>query len=135
MDSSTTIIGEPLQEERGPILGQIDPGVGVLHRGKSTILPKEGSVLLQETFERTTAGATIEPDGDLIASKRVRGREKPEVQFACLVGSGGDGEKTGIRFSNVKIHVGNRGAVDDEFFRRKGQLAALSHEEFRFITL
>ncbi|KAI4115835.1 MAG: hypothetical protein LQ345_003651, partial [Seirophora villosa] len=72
VDCSTTITGELLQEERGPILGQIDPGVRVLHRGKSTILPKEGSVLLQETFERTTTGATIEPDGDLIASKGVR---------------------------------------------------------------
>lgn len=40
---------------------QVCPAVGVWHRGESTLLPQERSILSQKTTERTTSRTTVQP--------------------------------------------------------------------------
>lgn len=94
---------------------QIDPGVGILDRLKSSSFPSEGAVLCQKTTEGTAAGATIEPNSDLICGVGVGRREEPEEELASLVGCTTDGQKTGVRLANIEVDIGESRAIDPKF--------------------
>ena len=116
-------------------VGQIDPGIGVLDWGKSAILPDKGTILLEETLERAAAGATVQPDGDLVARQWIVRGEEPEVQFARLVRSRGDGQKAGIGFTNIEVDVRDRRAIDGEFLRTALVCVSLQINHRSSITL
>jgi hypothetical protein len=63
---------------------QVDPRIGILDWFERAILPKEWAILLQEALQRAASGTTIQPDGDLVFSKRVFGGKEPEVKLPCF---------------------------------------------------
>lgn len=81
----------------------------------ATYLPKEWTVFLQKSLQRTATGTAVQPDHDLIIGIGVLGWEEPEVKFARLVGILGDGQKPGVRLADIPVNVWDCGSINGEF--------------------
>ena len=73
---------------------------------------------MQETFKRRATGTTVQPNGNLVTSIFVLGREEPEVELFVFVGLVADGQKTRVGLINVEVDVwdGACGAIDGELY-------------------
>ena len=75
----------------------------ILDWSKGSGLPKESTVLLEEAFQRTAAGSTVQPYRDLVG-RSADGRLKDEKERPRRI-TRIDGYQARVHFTNVKIDL------------------------------
>lgn len=60
-------------------VGQVDPGIWILHRLEGSVLPQEWSIFLEQSFERGASRPSVEPDGYFVLGGFIFRWEVPEV--------------------------------------------------------
>ena len=81
------------------------------------MLPRDGTVLLEEALQGTATGTAIQPNGYVVLPCRVTCGKEPEEELTVLVLVDGNREETGVGLPNVEVNFGNSGAVHTKLWK------------------
>lgn len=90
---------------------------------------------LQKALQRTAAGASIQPDDDLIRGIWVCRREEPEEKLRSVLRAR-DRQEAGVRLADVEVNIRDRTTIDGIFCTSLDKRRCLaSRKDLLFVLL